>query len=96
MSMRNIVGAALAASVLAWTTSPAQATFLSVHHSHGWNAWRAWPAFYVMGGTASVMLDAAIVWNTQCRELTGGEAMASFFLPVVGFVFDQNDNKCKR
>jgi hypothetical protein len=96
MNMRKIVGAALAASVMAWAASPAQATGPVYHYGHNWNAAHAWPAFYIIGGAASVMLDAAIVWNTQCRELTAQEAFASAFLPVVGFAFDVNDNKCKR
>jgi hypothetical protein len=98
MIMRKIVAVALAASVAAWAASPAPAaaTVALPHHHHGWNAWHAWPAFYVIGAAASVMIDAAIVWNTQCRQLTGQEAFASAFLPIIGFVFDVNDNQCKR
>jgi hypothetical protein len=55
-----------------------------------------WAAFAIIGGAASTILNAAIVWNTQCRELTSDEAMNSAFMPLVGIAFDDQDNKCKR
>lgn len=69
------------------------------HHAHfgGGKFSNPWPAFYVIGGAASVMFDAAVVWNTQCRELTSQEAMASFFLPVIGdMLVAKDDDHCKR
>ena len=61
--------------------------------SHGASPW---PAFFVIGGAASVILNAAIVWNSQCRELSSQEAATSFFLPGVGIAFDVHANKCKK
>ena len=43
----------------------------------------------------STMLNAAIVWNTQCRELTLEEALGSSFVPL-GIGMDQHDNRCHR
>ncbi len=54
-----------------------------------------WPVIVVFVGTASVMLNAAIVWNTQCRELTSQEALTSAFLPLVGIAFDAQASKCR-
>jgi hypothetical protein len=106
---RKLVGVALAASLAASVALPPAANaggygwWSLAHHPHhhhhfipGSGHLNAWPAFYIIGAAASVMLDAAIVWNTQCRELTSQEAFASAFLPVVGFAFDTYDNKCKR
>lgn len=53
-----------------------------------------WPVVAVFAGTISVMLNAAIVWQTQCRELTSAEAMSSTFLPLVGIAFDAQASKC--
>lgn len=53
-----------------------------------------WPVVAVLVGTVSVMLNAAIVWNTQCRELSSDEALSSTFLPFVGIAFDAHDSKC--
>ena len=55
-----------------------------------------WPVIVLFVGTASVMLNAAIVWNTQCRELTSQEAMTSAFLPLVGIALDAQANQCHR
>jgi hypothetical protein len=54
-----------------------------------------WPAIAVIVGAAGVMLNAAIVWNTQCRELTTQEAVTSAFLPLIGIAFDAHASKCK-
>ncbi|MGD0561993.1 MAG: hypothetical protein ABSA66_02800 [Roseiarcus sp.] len=55
-----------------------------------------WPVVAVFVGTFSVMLNAAIVWNTQCRELTSQEAMTSAFLPLIGIALDAQASKCHR
>lgn len=55
---------------------------------------RPWPVVAIFVGTAGVMLNAAYVWNTQCRELTSDEAMTSTFLPVVGMFFNKQASKC--
>ncbi len=54
-----------------------------------------WPVVVVFIGTASVILNAAIVWNTQCRELTSQEAMTSTFLPLIGIALDAQASKCR-
>ncbi len=55
-----------------------------------------WPVFVVFASVGSVMLNAAIVWNTQCRELSSQEAMTSAFLPLVGIALDAQASKCHR
>ena len=106
MRMRKIVGAVAAATIAVSAASPAFAH----HHDWKWGMghprhhhffgggshFNPWPAFLIIGAVASVELDAAIVWNAQCRELTSQEALTSFFLPVVGIALDEHDNKCKR
>ncbi|THD45883.1 MAG: hypothetical protein E7774_07150 [Bradyrhizobium sp.] len=101
--MRNLVGAAVALSIAGASVAPAYAGgdkdwWWHHHHHHHFIAGghsNPWPAFYIIGGAASVMLDAAIVWNTQCRELTSQEAFTSFILPGLGIAFDGSNNKCK-
>jgi hypothetical protein len=53
-----------------------------------------WPAVAIIIGAGSVILNAIIVWNTQCRELTSQEAVASAFLPLVGIALDAQASKC--
>ncbi len=53
-----------------------------------------WPVVVVFVGVASVIVNAAYIWNTQCRELTSDEAMTSTFLPFVGIALDKNASKC--
>jgi hypothetical protein len=43
-----------------------------------------WPVIGLIAGVVTIMLDAAIVWNTQCRELTLEEAMTAGALPGLG------------
>jgi hypothetical protein len=107
MSVRNVVAAVAAVSIAASAAAPAFANDKGDwwwwhhhhHHFHHFGAHaggiNAWPAFLIIGAVASVELDAAIVWHTQCRELTSQEAFTSFFLPVVGIALDEKDNKCK-
>ena len=40
------------------------------------------------------MLDAGVVWKTQCRELTSEEAMTAFSLPLVSLALIEQHNKC--
>ena len=48
-----------------------------------------------IAGTLSVMINAAIVWNTQCRELTAGEALTAMTLPGLGIALNSNvANQC--
>ncbi|MGO4872265.1 MAG: hypothetical protein ACLPGW_16940 [Roseiarcus sp.] len=54
------------------------------------------PAVAIIIGSASVILNAIIVWNTQCRELTSQEAMTSAFLPLIGIALDAHASQCPR
>ena len=55
-------------------------------------------AFYsIFASVISVMVDAAYVYNTQCRELTSEEAMMALALPGVGLAINAAKpvaNKC--
>jgi hypothetical protein len=53
-----------------------------------------WIPIVIGAGVVSVILNAAIVSQTQCRELTLQEAYSSFFLPFIGIVFDQRNDHC--
>jgi hypothetical protein len=53
-----------------------------------------WWAFGPMLGAASVILNAAVVSNHQCRELTLNEALTSFALPFIGMLFNENSSQC--
>jgi hypothetical protein len=55
-----------------------------------------WVAIIMGASVASVMINAAIVHQTQCRELTFQEAYASISLPVIGWFFNQQNNQCGR
>jgi hypothetical protein len=59
--------------------------------SHGSSPW---PAVTIIVGVVGVMVNAAWIWNTQCRELTNQEAMTSTFLPFIGMAFDAQASKC--
>jgi hypothetical protein len=52
------------------------------------------PVIVLLVGTVSVMLNAAIVWSTQCRELSSEEAMTSAFLPLIGIALDAKASQC--
>ncbi|THD42834.1 MAG: hypothetical protein E7774_14360 [Bradyrhizobium sp.] len=54
-----------------------------------------WPAVAILIGTASVIVNAAYIWNSQCRELSSQEAMTSTFLPFLGIAFDAQASKCR-
>ncbi len=99
MSKRKIIGVVAAATMAAATIAPADAHHVYCYPKHFAAAGHGaspWPAFFVIGGAASVILIAAIVWNSQCRELSSQEAATSFFLPGVGIAFDAQANKCKK
>jgi len=53
-----------------------------------------WPVIAIGAGVVSIMINGIIVAQTQCRELTSSEAMASFFLPFLGMAFNQQHNLC--
>jgi hypothetical protein len=60
----------------------------------GGHAPSPWPAVTVIVGVVGVMVNAAWIWRTQCRELTSQEAMTSTFLPFIGMAFDAQASKC--
>ncbi len=53
-----------------------------------------WPVIVLGAGVMSLILNAAIVSQTQCRELMLQEAYSSFFLPFIGIAFDQHNDHC--
>jgi hypothetical protein len=53
-----------------------------------------WPVIVIGAAVVSVILNAAIVSNTQCRELTQQEALSSLLLPFIGIAMNQKMNKC--
>ena len=54
-----------------------------------------WAGIIMGASVVSVMINAAIVYRTQCRELSFQEAYAST-LPVIGWFFNQQNNQCGR
>ena len=76
--MRRMIAAALsvalAASAFTLSSRPASANLLPpVYHAAPLGA--AWPAWSVMGAVVGIMVRAAYVYNTECRELTLDEAI---------------------
>jgi hypothetical protein len=55
-----------------------------------------WAPIAVFVGTVSVMINAAYIWNRQCRELSSQEAVTSALLPFLGIAFDVQASKCHR
>ena len=53
-----------------------------------------WPVIILGAGVVSVILNAAIVSQTQCRELTQQEAFTSLFLPFFGIAMNQHNDHC--
>jgi len=98
MSKRKIIGVAAAVAMTVAAIAPANASGYEwyCHRPLATHGASPWPAFFIIGGAASVILNAAIVWNSQCRELSSQEAASSFFLPGVGIAFDVQANKCKK
>jgi hypothetical protein len=91
MSLRKITGLVVAASIAVWAATPAEA------HGGEWHLIRAaWPATTVIGGAAAILFDAAIIWNTQCREMTSQEAVVSFVIPFGNLIFHHEDNRCHK
>jgi hypothetical protein len=60
----------------------------------GGHAPSPWPAVTVIVGVVGVMVNAAWIWRTQCRELSSQEAITSTFLPFIGMVFDAQASQC--
>jgi hypothetical protein len=53
-----------------------------------------WAVIAAGASATSVILNAIIVSNSQCRELTRQEALSSNLLPFIGIAFNQHNNKC--
>jgi|SRR5664280_510101 hypothetical protein len=53
-----------------------------------------WVPIVIGAGVVSIMLNALIVSQTQCRELTSQEAWSSFLLPFIAIALNQKNNKC--
>jgi hypothetical protein len=53
-----------------------------------------WPVIVIGAGVVSLILNAAIVSQSQCRELTLQEAYSSFFLPFFGIVLNRHIDHC--
>jgi hypothetical protein len=53
-----------------------------------------WVGIIFGASVVSVILNAAIVGRTQCRELTLQEALQSVFMPFIGIAFNQHNNMC--
>ncbi len=112
MGIRKLIAVLVTASLAFWTPSiiPAKAItcgytqYRTVDTAYAGpgpcptpsHAPSPWPVFVVFASVGSVLLNAAIVWNTQCRELSGQEAMTSAFLPLVGIALDAHASKCRR
>ena len=52
-----------------------------------------WALLLVPLGAFSAIVNGIVVGQTQCRELTQQEAASSLFLPFIGMLFKQNNNK---
>jgi hypothetical protein len=55
------------------------------------------PPVLIFASAASLIINAAITYNTECRELTSNEAMTAAFLPVLGATYNvatSKSNKC--
>jgi hypothetical protein len=79
-------------SVASWMTDTAYAAAVTPCPSHA----KPWSPFAIIAGAASVILNAVYISKTQCRELTQQEAMASGFLPFVGYLWNKQQSKCRR
>ena len=53
-----------------------------------------WVGIIFGASVVSVLVNAAIVGKTQCRELTLQEALQSVFMPFIGIWFNQHNNMC--
>jgi len=53
-----------------------------------------WVVILFGAAAVSVILNAAIVSQTQCRELSQQEAWSSIFMPFFGIAFNQHNNMC--
>jgi hypothetical protein len=84
------IAAAMAATALPLTQASAAPIITSA--TAGGGAGAGWPVWALGGGVISLMLRAAYVYRTQCRELTQEEAFTG--VGAAWPVFQQYQSKC--
>ena len=55
-----------------------------------------WVAIAFGAGVVSVMVNAAVIGQTQCREMTVEEAWTAAMLPFAGMLFNRQNSQCSR
>jgi hypothetical protein len=55
-----------------------------------------WAVIGLAFSVVSVMVNAAVIGHTQCREMTVQEAWTSALLPFAGMLFNQQHSQCGR
>ncbi len=88
-ALAAVMAAAIAAPALHSTEAKAQWAVAPV------GSWL--PTAWIAGGVVGVMINAAITYKTECRELTSTEALTALALPGVGTAFNvatSKTNKC--
>jgi hypothetical protein len=81
---------------LTWRTADTVYAFPAVVPCPPIHAPTPWPVIIGMLSAVSVIVNAAIISRTQCRELTQQEAWSSIFLPFIGMLWNRHLNKCHR
>ena len=93
MSCRKPILTLILAAALAAAALPVQqATASPVYVAAASTGAAPWPVWLLGGGVASLMLRAAYVYRTQCRELTGEEAFTGM-VPLWP-AYQQSKNQC--
>jgi hypothetical protein len=96
MSIRKPVLTLIAAAALATAALPASQASAAgpvyVAPVGGGTTGAPWPVWALGAGVLSIMVRAAYVYRTECRELTGAEAFGGMVGPWP--VYHQPNNKC--
>ena len=87
MSIRKPLLAMTAALALAAAALPAAPALANTP-----TAGAPWPVWALGGGVLSIMVRAAYVWRTECRELTSQEAFGGMVGPWP--IYHQPRNQC--
>lgn len=97
MTLRKAIAIITLAAAFAWAPAAhaVQNHVMSAGVASQSSPW-PWPVLVVGLSATSVILNGAIVGQTQCRELTQQEATASIFLPFFGMAFNAHHNMCPR
>lgn len=95
MTLRKAIAIITLAAAFAWAPA-AHAVQNHVMSAGVASQSSPWPVLVVGLSATSVILNGAIVGQTQCRELTQQEATASIFLPFFGMAFNAHHNMCPR